>query len=48
MLNEYNFICDCESATEIWDKLVVTAKGTSQVKETKINMFVRTIQDATG
>ena len=38
--NEYNRICACESAKEIWDKLVVTYEGTSQVRETKINMFV--------
>jgi len=38
--NEYNLICACESAKEIWDKLVVTYEGTSQVRETKINMFV--------
>jgi len=38
--NEYNCICACESAKEIWDKLVVTYEGTSQVRETKINMFV--------
>jgi len=38
--NEYNRICACDSAKEIWDKLVVTYEGTSQVRETKINMFV--------
>ena len=38
--NEYNRICACESAKEIWDKLVVTYEGTSQVRETKINMLV--------
>ena len=38
--NEYNRICACESAKEICDKLVVTYEGTSQVRETKINMFV--------
>jgi len=38
--NEYNRICTCESTKEIWDKLVVTYKGTSQVRETKINMLV--------
>jgi len=38
--NEYNRICACESAKEIWDKLVVTYEGPSQVRETKINMFV--------
>jgi len=38
--NEYNRICACESAKMIWDKLVVTYEGTSQVRETKINMLV--------
>jgi len=38
--NEYSRICACELAKEIWDKLVVTYEGTSQVRETKINMFV--------
>ena len=38
--NEYNRICACESAKEIWDKLVVTYEGTSQVRETKINLLV--------
>jgi len=38
--NEYNRICACESAKEISDKLVVTYEGTSQVRETKINMFI--------
>jgi len=38
--NEYNHICACETAKEIWDKLVVTYEGTSQVRETEINMFV--------
>jgi len=39
--NECNRICACESAKEIWDKLVVTYEGTNKVIETKINMFVR-------
>ena len=38
--NVYNRICACESAKEIWDKLLVMYEGTSQVRETKINMFV--------
>jgi len=38
--NEYNHTCTCESAKEIWDKLVVTYEITSQVKETKIYIFV--------
>lgn len=39
--NEFNRITSCKSAKEIWDKLVVTYEGTSQVKETKINIFLR-------
>ena len=38
--NEYNRISSCESAKEIWDRLEVTHEGTSQVKESKINMLV--------
>jgi len=38
--NEYNCIYACEFARERWDKLVVTYEGMSQVRETKINMFV--------
>ena len=34
--NEYNRICACELGKEIWDKLVVTYEGTSQVRETKL------------
>ncbi|XP_021743604.1 uncharacterized protein LOC110709690 [Chenopodium quinoa] len=39
--NEFNRVSTCKSAKEIWDKLVVTYEGTSQVKETKINIFLR-------
>jgi len=39
-VNEYNRICAYKLAKEIWDKLVVTYEGTSQVREMKINMFV--------
>ena len=38
LMNTIGFAC--ELAKEIWDKLVVTYEGTSQVRETKINMFV--------
>jgi len=38
--NKYNRICASELAKEIWDKLVVTYEGASQVRETKINMLV--------
>ncbi len=39
-VNEYNRICCCESAKEIWDRLEITYEGTSQVKEDKISMLV--------
>ena len=38
--NEYNRISTCETAKQIWNKLTVTYEGTSQVRETKMNMFV--------
>ena len=38
---EFNRISSCRSAKEIWDKLVVTFEGTSQVKQTKINLLLR-------
>ena len=38
--NEFNRICSCDTAKEIWDKLVVTYEGTSQVRETKVNMLI--------
>ena len=38
--NEYNRIPSYESAKEIWDRLEVTHEGTSQVKESKINILV--------
>ena len=39
-LNEYNRISTCESTKEIWDRLEGTHEGTSQVKESKINILV--------
>jgi len=39
--NEYNRTCSCETTNQIWDKLVATYEGTSQVKEKKINTLVR-------
>ena len=38
--NEYNRIFTCESTKEIGDRLEVTHEGTSQVKESKINILV--------
>jgi len=34
--NEYNRIYACESAKKIWDKLVVSYEGTSQVREIRL------------
>ena len=36
---EFNRISTCKIAKEIWDKLKVTHKGTSQVKESKITLI---------
>jgi len=33
--NKYNRISACDTAKQIWNKLIVTYKGTSQVRETK-------------
>ena len=38
--NEYNRICQCKSAKEIWKLLEVTHEGTNQAKESKINLLV--------
>ena len=38
--NEFNRISACNSAKKIWDRIEVTYKSTSQVKESKINMLV--------
>ena len=37
---EYGMIISCDSAKEIWDRLLVLHEGTDQVKETKISMLV--------
>ena len=37
---EFNRALSCTSAKEIWDMLVVTYKGKSQVKETKISILM--------
>ena len=39
--NEFNRVRSCKTAKEIWDKLIVTYEGTSQVKQTKININLR-------
>ena len=38
--NEYNQISACDTARQIWSKLIVTYEGISQVRETKMNMFI--------
>ena len=42
--NEYNRICQCKSAKEIWRLLEVTHEGTNQVKESKINLLVHSYE----
>ena len=41
---EFNRVSTCSSAKEIWDTLEVTHEGTSQVKQSKINMLVHTYE----
>ena len=38
--NEYNRISACDTAKQISNKLIVTYEGTSQVRETKMNMYM--------
>jgi len=38
--NEYNKISACDTAKQIWNKLIVTYEGTSQVQQTKMNVYV--------
>ena len=38
--DEFERTSSCTFSKEIWDKLVVTYEGTSQVKETKISIFL--------
>ena len=42
--NEYNIICQCKSAKEIWRLLEITHEGTNQVKESKINLLVHSYE----
>ncbi|XP_070035427.1 uncharacterized protein [Nicotiana tomentosiformis] len=37
--NEYNRISSCQSAKEIWEALQITHEGTTQVKQSKIDML---------
>ncbi|MQL79140.1 hypothetical protein Taro_011575 [Colocasia esculenta] len=39
-LKEYSRISMCKSAKEMWNKLELLYEGTSQVRETKVNMLV--------
>jgi len=39
--DEYTCIFECESAKEIWDALQVAHEGTSQVKQSRIELFMR-------
>ncbi|XP_059627779.1 uncharacterized protein LOC132270616 [Cornus florida] len=38
--SEYNRVSTCTTAKEIWDKLQITYEGTSQVKESKIDILM--------
>ena len=38
--NEFNQISTCTSTKKIWDKLEITHEGTTQVKNSKINMLM--------
>ena len=42
--NEYNRICQCKSAKEIWRLLEITHEGTNQVKKSKINLLVHSYE----
>ncbi|GAV79114.1 UBN2 domain-containing protein, partial [Cephalotus follicularis] len=37
--NEFNRICSCLSAKEVWDKLESTHEGANQVKDSRIDML---------
>jgi len=39
--DEYTRISECESAKEIWDALLVAYEGTSQVKQSRIELLMR-------
>ena len=42
--NEFNHISICDSTFDIWRTLEVTHKGTSRVKESKINILVHSYE----
>ncbi|XP_028110995.1 uncharacterized protein LOC114309454 [Camellia sinensis] len=37
---EFNKICTCTLVKEIWNKLIVTHEGTTQVKESRVSLLV--------
>ncbi|XP_070020017.1 uncharacterized protein [Nicotiana sylvestris] len=37
--NEYNRVLTCDTAKEIWEALQITHEGTTQVKQSKIDML---------
>lgn len=39
--DEYDKVCACEAAKEMWDSQATTHEAPDKVKETKINMVVR-------
>ena len=42
--NEFNRVSTCETAFDIWHTLEVTHKGTSRVKESKINLLIHSYE----
>ncbi|GJV73579.1 hypothetical protein Tco_1493574 [Tanacetum coccineum] len=45
--NEYERIFMCKTAKEIWDTLLMTHQGNSQVKDNKIDLFVQQYEQFT-
>ena len=39
--DEYTRIFDCESGKKIWDALQVAPEGTSQVKQSRVELLMR-------
>ena len=39
--NEFDQVSACDTAQEMFDKLVMTYEGSSQVKEIKLNILLR-------
>ena len=39
--DEYSRICECETAKQIWDALEIAHEGTSQVKQSRIELLMR-------